>query len=219
VNPAGERQTQDVAQQSSFVFDVLHKLSQPLTALQCSLEFSLVRDQTCAEFRASIQAAVQNAERLRQSLLLLRELSDADDPGDISMPVPLQELMLELQQDFLPVCESAGGCLTVHCEPVSVRGNGAKLRRAFFYMLECVLRSSERRRLGITVSHRHGKRVEIKMTLSDGRPATALYSETLNHSVGELEIAQRTFRAVGGDLAPEPAGWESGCTVSLRLAD
>ena len=106
------RRAESMSSHGSFVSDVLHKLSQPLTALHCSLELSLVRDQTSEEFRASVEAALQNAERLRQNLLLLRELSDADDPGDISAPVQLQELLQEARQDFLPVCESAGGFFT-----------------------------------------------------------------------------------------------------------
>ena len=128
MSPGAQNQPGDASGQSSFVSEVFHKLSQPLTALQCSLELCLERDKSPQEFRASVGAALENVERLRQRLLLLRELNDADDPGDISKPVQLQELLQELQQDFLPVCESVGGYFTVSCEPLRVRGNGAKLR-------------------------------------------------------------------------------------------
>ena len=74
--------TAGVAPGHDFAANVFHDLSQPLTALHCSLELALARDQTIEEFRASVEAALHNAERLRQRLLLLRELSDADDPGD-----------------------------------------------------------------------------------------------------------------------------------------
>jgi hypothetical protein len=43
------------------VFEVFHSLSQPLTALHCSLELSLQRDQTVEELRAGIQTALENA--------------------------------------------------------------------------------------------------------------------------------------------------------------
>src|SRR5271166_50161 len=162
----------EAADQGGFVSDALHKLSQPLTALQCSLELSLIRDQTSAEFRASVEAALENADRLRQRLLLLRELSDADDPGDISAPIDLQRLLQELREDLLPVFESAGGRFDLTCHPVQIRGNGTKLTRAFFYLLEYLLRSSPRGRLTVRVDQTHGQQVEIRIT-SDGAVSPA----------------------------------------------
>ena len=217
MSPLTDSPVQSTASQSGFVSDVLHKLSQPLTALHCSLELSLASDQTAAEFRASVEAALLNAERLRQGLLLLRELSDADDPGDISIPVPLRALLGELQQDFLPVCESAGGCFTVSCEPVEVKGNGAKLRRAFFYLLEYLLGSSRHRNLDLAVHGAYGRRVEIRMVLSGAESAAASTPDlSASVPVGEMEIARRTFRAAGGDLEMIES---AGCVVTLAVAD
>ena len=70
-----------------------------------------MRDQTIEEFRASVEAALHNAERLRQRLLLLRELSDAEDPGDTSTPLALDQLLQQLREDMLPLFESAGRVL------------------------------------------------------------------------------------------------------------
>src|SRR5271166_6715180 len=191
----------EAADQGGFVSDALHKLSQPLTALQCSLELSLIRDQTSAEFRASVEAALENADRLRQSLLLLRELNDADDPGDISAPIDLQHLLQELREDLLPVVESAGGRFDVNCDPVQIRGNGTKLTRAFFYLLEYLLRSSGAS-LSVHVRQTNRPQVEIRIT-SDRAASSAASTDYLSEpiSAGEVEIARRTFRAVGGDLA------------------
>jgi len=220
VSPLAEPQARTGGAHGDFVSDVLHKLSQPLTALQCSLELALVRDQTAEEFRASVEAAVQNAERLRQNLLLLQELSDADDPGDISAPVPLHELLRELQQDFLPVCESAGGCFVVHCDPLLVRGNGAKLRRAFFYLVESLLRDSQQRRLSVAVEPTEARQVEIRMSFSGDRPGAVPAGDNPDSlSTGELELARRVFRAVGGNLVLVQSADESaGCEVRLLLA-
>jgi len=215
VSTAAEIDAHRTAGQSTFVSDVLHKLSQPLTAMQCSLELSLVRDRTAEEFRASVEAALQNAERLRQNLLLLRELSDADDPGDVSTPVQLHALLQEFQQDFLPVCESAGGFFRVDCSPQRVRGNAAKLRRAFFYLLEYLLRSSQRRSLDVTAQPVSGRSVEIRMSFSGVKLAAVPTNDSDSTATGELEIARRTFRAAGGDLV---INGPTGCVASLPSA-
>jgi hypothetical protein len=219
VTPIAESSAQQVARQRAFVSDVFHSLSQPLTALQCSLELSLARDQTSQEFSASVEAALQNAERLRQRFLLLRELSEADDPGDVSAPVELRQLLQDLREDLLPICESAGGCFDLTCEPVQVRGNAAKLTRAFFCLLEYLLGRSARASLSVGVERTNGH-VEIRMTLSDGL-SSAVSSADLSNPIsdGEFGIARQTFRAVGGDLAlVESVSGRSIWMASLRLA-
>src|SRR5271166_5251889 len=210
----------EAADQGGFVSDALHKLSQPLTALQCSLELSLIRDQTSAEFRASVEAALENADRLRQSLLLLRELSDADDPGDISAPIDLQRLLQELREDLLPVFESAGGRFDLTSDLVQIRGNGTKLTRALFYLLEYLLRSSPRASLRVHVGQANGHQAEIRIT-SEGAVSSAASVVDLSEpiSAGEMEIARRAFRAVGGDLAfVGSAAGQSVWIASLPLA-
>jgi len=220
VTPVAESSAQEVAGQRAFVSDVFHSLSQPLTALQCSLELSLARDQTSQEFRASVEAALQNAERLRQRLLLLRELSEADDPGDVSAPVDLHQLLQDLQEDFLPVFESADGRFDVACGQVQVRGNAAKLTRAFFYLLEYLLRSGPRVSLSVHVARTNEWQVEIRMTFSGtGSAAVSGDDPSGPVSAGEVEIARRTFRAVGGDLAWVESGGQSVWIASLPLAE
>jgi len=205
--------------QHELISDVFHQLSQPLTALQCSLELALIRDRTSEEYRTSVQAALQNAERLRQSLLLLRELSDADDPGDISAPVDLQRLLFDLREDFLPVFESAGARFNLVCNAVHVRGNGAKLMRAFFYLLEHLLHAPSPTCLEIDVET-NSQQAEIRMTVSRAEPDVVPPDEPIEPiSEGQLKIARRTFRAAGGDLVlAESAARRSVWVASLRLS-
>jgi signal transduction histidine kinase len=219
VTPVAELPAQQAAEERSFVSDALHKLSQPLTALHCSLELSLARDRTPKEFRASVEAALKDAERLRQRLLLLRELSDADDPGDTSAPVELKKLLQDLQEDLLPVFESAGGRFDVDCSPVQVRGNAAKLTRAFFYLLEFLLRSSPQPTLKVGVRKVNGC-AEVRVKVTEASSA-AVSSDDLPGAVpsGEVEIARRTLRAAGGDLTlVESASGQIIWTASLSLA-
>ncbi len=220
MSPVVESPAQEIADQRTFVSDVFHKLSQPLTALHCSLELSLARDETAEEYRASVEAALQNAERLRHRLLLMRELSDADGPGDISAPVALHQLLLDLREDLLPVFESAGVDFVVTCAPMRVRGNEAKLLRAFLYLLEYLQRSSPRSSLKVFVQQKNKRRVEIRMTLSAAGSLADTAADLCDPvSAGEVEIARRTFRAVGGDLVlTESAAEQSVWIATLPVA-
>jgi signal transduction histidine kinase len=196
--------TRELAADRNFVSNVFHDLSQPLTALQCSLELALVRDQTIEEFRASVETAVDAAETLRQRLLLLRELSEADDPGDTS-PLALDRLLQQLREDMLPLFEDAGRSLELTCESVEVTANEAKLTRGFFYLLEFLVRCSSPGATLVIRGERTGQRqVEIRIA---GCEAAARIDVALSDDNcsgpdcrGELEIARRTFRAIGGDL-------------------
>ena len=210
---------QESARQRRFVSEVFHSLSQPLTALHCSLELSLAGDQTAEEFRASVAAAMQNAERLRQRLLLCGELSEADDPGDILLPVPLHRVLQQLREELLPLAESAGCELELACAPMHVRGSQTRLTRGLFYLLEVLLRIvQENTSLRVQAQQVNDEEVEITIAVGGLQPEVLAGEELRSHC--EIEIAQRTFRAVGGDLAIRTAAsMPSVWVVRLPLAD
>ncbi len=61
------------ARAGKFRNQVIHKLSQPVTALQGSLEVALLRRQTESEYKKSLEAALKQAQRLTKILEDLRE--------------------------------------------------------------------------------------------------------------------------------------------------
>ncbi len=121
--------------------DCLHSLSQPLTALHCALELSLLRDRTLEEFRHSVEAALENVSRLRTTILMIRELQEADDPGDVSQPVRADRLIRQVWENLLPIAKSAGVRIELLCDPVTIRGNQEKLEQAFFCLMEPLVSS------------------------------------------------------------------------------
>jgi len=186
-----------------FVGEVFHALSQPLTALQCSLELSLQRDQTVEELRASLETALELAGRLRQQLSLVRALNDATDPGDLSWPTDLSELLLQLREDMRPLFESAAKTfsLKLDAQPLLVRADKAKLMRGLFCFLEHLFRHlppSAVLAVGVNVS---GRQARINIHAASCLPVSPCQTTGDSPYSCEIELARRTFLATGGEFA------------------
>ena len=222
MNLPGTVPTPVLAADPDFASKVLHDLSQPLTVLHCSLELALLQDQTIEEFRASVEAALDAADRLRQQLLLLRELHDADDPSDTSTPLALDQLLQQLREDMLPLFESAARSFDLTCESVRVAANDAKLARGFFYLFEFLLRcDSPDQALVMRGERTCQQQVEIRIAGCGARANSGPSDDRSQPEWrGELEIARRTFRAIGGELVwMSPDGLSSTWIVRLPSVD
>lgn len=78
------------ASRDQFIEEVqalVHKLSQPLTAMHGSLELALLQEDAPGECRRIFRESLEEADRMMQTLALLREVLDAEDPGEDS-PLP-----------------------------------------------------------------------------------------------------------------------------------
>lgn len=192
-----------------FLYHVFHLLSQPMTALQCSLELALIGSAGPEELRTSIECALENAERLRKRLLLVRELADASDAGDTSQPVQLEDILAEVLEQLQPLLESAGLAPAVSLCPVLVVGERSRLSRAFLYLFESLLVAGAAAAVLVQTS---GNLAIVRVT---GARHEALNGER-TRVCPEIEIARRTFQTVGGNLliAETPDGTWS-CEVVL----
>lgn len=197
--------SQDIDAQHAFISEVFHDLSQPLTALHCSLDLALRGDSTPEQLRASIQAALQDADRLRQRLVLLRTVSDASDPGDLTTPTDLRALLHELRDDMLPLFDSERKelLLELTSEPVLVRGNRTKLSRALFSLLEYLfLYSPTGAVFSIRLRRNCRGQAEIEIAAGSCVPlGTSPHPAATSAPYScEIEVARRSFRAAGGEL-------------------
>jgi signal transduction histidine kinase len=190
----------DRERQREFVSEVFHTLSQPLSALHCSLDLSLRRDQTAADLRNSLEAGLRSAERLRERLLLLRALDDALDPGDVSRSIDLGDLLRDLHEDLLPLFESTGRTfhLDLSAGSLQVRADKIKLRASLFCFLEYLFRHcSEGEALRIEVNS-EAKTASVRISAATCLPVGPDGNGvTLPHAC-EVELASRTLRAAGG---------------------
>ncbi len=186
----------------AFASELFHSVSQPLTALECGLELSLRQDRTARQFRARLKTALQAAQLLHQRLLEARWLQDAGEPGDTSHPVALQNLLLQLREDLLPVAKSAKVNLAVQCETARVLGNEARLRNGFFHLFDFLLRTCPKRHT-VHVQPQCAKPGIFQLSFSSNGSAgnNALVAIPVADPADlSFRIAQRAIRAAGGDL-------------------
>ncbi len=191
--------------QRAFISEVFHNLTQPLNALYCCLELALRQDETTEALRSSLGNALRSAELLRQRLLLLRALNDADDPGDLSKSTDLISLFNDLRDDLLPLFDSANRklILTTRCETSEIRGDRAKLTQAWFCFLEYLFRHSrEGETTSIDIfaaeSNHVNTRISAPVCLPSNFPGQ---KDSGPQYACEIELARRTLRAVGGELS------------------
>lgn len=189
-----------LGEQSERVANILHALSQPITALECGLELSLRKDKTPAELRARLRASLVTARLLHQRLVEFQVLQDAEDPGDTSRPAAIQTVLQQLREDYLPVAQSAGVELTVKCEPAMVRGDEARLRNGFFHLLEFLMRTCPPfGDVRICADVLSSPVLEVNFG-SDGSTSPQAQDLSLAGDL-DLRVARCTFRAAGGTLA------------------
>jgi K+-sensing histidine kinase KdpD len=206
----------DPANQCSLVSEVFHTLSQPLTVLQCSLDLALRRDTTVMELRASVQSALENTERLRQRLLLVRTLNDALNPGDLSQPTDLNALCSDLQDYLLLLFESEGKKLelTTADDLLMVRGDGSKLNRALFCFLEYLFAYTPPGGAVVVGCLRgEGPRARVNIEAAGCLPVSFVDPASPPYSC-EIELARRSFRAAGGEFlfvarTPDRSLWQA----------
>jgi signal transduction histidine kinase len=202
VNPisSNDRSARQSSAERALISEIFHALSQPLTALQCSLDLALRRDRTWKQLRASVQTALDHAERLRQRLLLARALNAAFEPAETEI-INFGELLGELHEEMAPLFESFGKRLELRIcgEPVFVGGNKSRLRQALFVLIDYLLRysaSEEPLRMELSRSEQH--QAQLRIEASSCLPVSPGGEPRVTPC--EIELARRTFVAAGGDF-------------------
>ena len=79
-----------------YLSEAFHSLSQPLTALQCGLELAVAVPRSQKEYERRIGEGLQSTGSLREMISALRELVEAEDPGEDAREIELGELLSSL---------------------------------------------------------------------------------------------------------------------------
>ncbi len=129
-------ETQESSEEHKLLAHIFHLISQPMTALQCSLEFALNTLEDPRRCQPWIEAALESCERLRCRLSLAREIANAADPGDPAQSVELRSLLEEALSEAEPFFHEAGATPCLQCDEIEVSGERTRLLRAFLYVLQ-----------------------------------------------------------------------------------
>lgn len=191
------------ADEAAFISEVFHSLSQPLTALHCTLDLALQCDQTVGQLRASVQTALDNAERLRQRLLLVRALNDVGNPGGETETIDLGALLRELHEDMSPLFKSEERRfeLDLRDSPVMVRADRVRLTQALFVFVEYLFRYlPQGGLLSIGVEKPHRGQAKIYIVSPSSLPVSPVEAGSGENRSCEVELLRRTVLARGGDF-------------------
>jgi heavy metal sensor kinase len=216
-----------------FTADASHELRTPLTAIRTEAEVALAKPLGLAEHQQLLGSILEECGRLTrltdQLLALARE--DARAPRQAQEPVDLTGLVADVAETMRPLAEAKGLALHVKArEPLSVRGDAARLREIFFNILDNGIKyTAEGGEVEVRTDRQGPEAVVIVRDTGVGIPEEHLprvfdrfYRVDRARSRSEggtglgLSIAQSIAAAHGGriELASTP-GRGTTCTVRL----
>ena len=128
---------------AEFVAALLHKFSQPLTALRGSLELALEFSVTPEEYRQGLQEAMEQADRLVRLKQVFAELSGRHDLAAGAQRAEVTGLLADALADSLPVAERLGVRVETSCPvPLHAKVNVPRVTQALSQLLNAVLEYS-----------------------------------------------------------------------------
>jgi hypothetical protein len=189
-------QTPEGGEEHKLLANIFHLISQPMTALQCSLEFALNKLDDPQQCRTWIEAALENSERLRCRLSLAREVADAASPGDPAQTVGLKSVLEEVLSEVEPLFELSGAKPKLRCDEIEVSGERSRLLRAFFHILQNLSPAEVPASDAPEVSvEREAELIEVRFSRFVLRP-----NASKDQIASQLEIAKEIFESAGGGL-------------------
>jgi len=217
------RDEQSFQAQADCLHAIIHRLSQPLTALRGSLELALLTERSAAEYRRALRDSLAQADQLVWLLGSLRELAESEEPGKSAERIRLGGLVNEVIQELRPLASSRAIRVTLDSrDDLYVRGNSRRLQQAIFRVIHHAMeRSPERATVRVVL---WASDLYACLTVADEGPTAGpggldylrqhapigrLFSETTKRGTLEWAIAKRIFDAQGGTALVEnqrPAG-------------
>jgi heavy metal sensor kinase len=237
INDMIARLERSFAEVRRFTADASHELRTPLTAIRTEAEVALARPALPPEQQHLLGSVLEECDRLTrltdQLLTLAREDAGATPPA--REPVDLSALVAGVVETMCPLADARGLSLTAEAAAgVTVCGDGARLRRVFFNVVDNALKyTPEGGRVAVRVA---AEGAEAVVTVSDTgvgiaaehlprvfdrfyRADKARSREQGGTGLG-LSISRSIVAAHSGHIDLDSApGQGTTCTVTLPLGD
>ena len=132
-----------------FVSDVFHSLSQPLTALHCSLELALRKKNTVDQCRQALRDALSLAASAIESAKFIRLLAEAEDPGELKR-LNLSAAFRQVLEELEPITRSQGVSIeSTIAQEIVVAADSARLTQVFLVLLDRAMKHAGLRQVRI----------------------------------------------------------------------
>jgi signal transduction histidine kinase len=144
---------------------LLHAINQPLTGLQCSMELALAIPRRPEQYVHTLRAGVELTHRMGMLVEAMREVIDMQESKICSRAdLPLQELLLQVGEELLPVAETRRVRIGIRCDPaIRVAGDRKSLVGMIFRLIDSVLSlAAAASEIGIA-GQPHGKEVQVQI--------------------------------------------------------
>ena len=211
--------------------DLFHALNQPLAAVRCSCELALLTPRSAEQYRECLQTAVLKTEQASLLAKGIRELLEAGQEDASASGLSFPEQVREAVEYFSLPAADAGTTLQLDCDDLSgeclVDFRPEDLRRALFYVFDCILPLAAGKKVSICVGTT-ASQIYLHLSFSrttgqaaDGGPFAAQANHgQQRHWQPKLHwaIAERLFRARRGSLAMNSRAGDLCVQVSLPLA-
>ncbi len=169
---------------------LVHRLSQPFTALRGTLELARLKAQSVAEYRAAVEKALESADHLVGLFQELRELALADVPEGEASLTNLAQVTHSVLEDLRPLGSARG----VKIESRLEKGPEAQTYPEHLYQAllrvvhQAILRSPE------------GKMVRVTLRSAGDGAQWVIADEGVPFHFAESELSLNAFLA-GQNLA------------------
>jgi signal transduction histidine kinase len=191
-----------------YLSEAFHSLSQPITALQCGLELAIAMPRSQKEYQRRIRDALQSTGSLREMMSALRELVEADDPGEDAEQIDLSGLFCSIHGSVAKIADMHESGFEIQ-SPFQIRIYGSSTRLARLLLLLCdeVIVNGSVLKLG---AQRVKQIVEITVECEGKRGKEARVERTCHDRVREMRMstADNYIATLGGVLRTLPRGYK-----------